>query len=94
VHKDQISDTDAVDPPDNMAADYVFSFTTKANVAPTDIQLSNSSIAKNQPSGTDIGTLTTSNPDAGDTSVERMQTLYELFTSKSKLAVDCSLSHT
>jgi methionine-rich copper-binding protein CopC len=67
VHKDEISDTDAVDPPDNMAADYVFSFTTKANVAPTDIQLSNNSIAENQPSGTDIGTLTTTDPDVGDT---------------------------
>src|SRR5207248_8867982 len=67
VHKDEISDTDAVDPPDHMAADYVFSFTTKANSAPTDIQLSNNSIAENQPSGTDVGTLTTTDPDVGDT---------------------------
>ena len=67
VHKDEISDTDSVDPPDHMAADYVFSFTTKANSAPTDIQLSNSSIAENQPSGTDVGTLTTTDPDSGDT---------------------------
>ena len=35
--------------------------------APTDIQLSNNSIAENQASGTDIGTLTTSDPDNGDT---------------------------
>jgi len=38
-----------------------------ANSAPTDIQLSSSSIAENQPSGTDIGTLTTTDPDVGDT---------------------------
>src|SRR5438270_12048912 len=50
-----------------MAADYVFSFTTKANTAPTDIQLSNSSIAENQQSGTDVGTLTTTDSDLGDT---------------------------
>ena len=67
VHKDEISDTDLIDPPDHMAADYVFSFTTKANTAPTDIQLSNSSIAENQPSGTDVGTLTTTDSDLGDT---------------------------
>ena len=37
------------------------------NDAPTDIQLSNSSINENQPSGTDVGTLTTTDPDVGDT---------------------------
>ena len=42
-------------------------FTVPANQAPTDIQLSNSSIAENQPSGTDVGTLTTTDPDVGDT---------------------------
>src|ERR671937_476769 len=42
-------------------------FTDTANQAPTDIQLSNSSIAENQPSGTDVGTLTTTDPDVGDT---------------------------
>jgi large repetitive protein len=42
-------------------------FMDTANSAPTDIQLSNSSIAENQPSGTDVGTLTTSDPDVGDT---------------------------
>src|SRR5205823_3770716 len=67
VIANQISDVDAVDPPDNMAANYVFSFTVVANQAPTDIQLSNSSIAENQPSGTDVGTLTTTDPDVGDT---------------------------
>src|SRR5205085_138114 len=67
VHKDEISDTDLIDPPDHMAADYTFSFTTKANAAPTDIQLSSSSIAENQPSGTDVGTLTSTDPDSWDT---------------------------
>src|SRR2546423_15030271 len=62
-----ISDADTVDPPDHMAADYVFSFTTKANSAPTDISLSNSSIDENQPSGTTVGTFTTTDPDSGDT---------------------------
>src|SRR5207249_7977966 len=73
VIANQISDVDAVDPPDNMAANYVFSFTTEANSAPTDIQLSNSSIAENQPSGTDVGTLTTTDPDLGDTHTYSLQ---------------------
>jgi hypothetical protein len=37
------------------------------NAAPTDIQLSNSTVAENQPGGTNVGTLTTTDPDAGDT---------------------------
>jgi hypothetical protein len=41
--------------------------TTVTNHAPTDIQLSNSSIGENQPTGTDVGTLTTTDPDVGDT---------------------------
>src|SRR5204863_10037583 len=63
----QISDVDAVDPPDNMEADYVFSFTVIANQAPTDVSLSNSSVDENQPSGTTVGTLSTTDPDLGDT---------------------------
>jgi hypothetical protein len=35
--------------------------------APTDISLSNSTVAENEPAGTAVGTLTTSDPDAGDT---------------------------
>lgn len=38
------------------------------NHNPTDIQLSNSSVAENLPSGTVVGTLTSSDPDPGDTS--------------------------
>ncbi|MGW5237401.1 Ig-like domain-containing protein [Monashia sp. NPDC004114] len=67
VVANQVSDVDTVDPPDHMAADYVFSFTVATNQAPTDIALSNSSIAENQPSGTTVGTLTTTDPDPVDT---------------------------
>src|SRR5262245_35231776 len=35
--------------------------------APTDVSLSKSSVAENEPAGTAVGTLTTSDPDAGDT---------------------------
>ena len=37
------------------------------NSAPTDISLAPSSVAENQPSGTEVGTLTTTDPNAGDT---------------------------
>ena len=37
------------------------------NFAPTDIALSNDTVAENQPSATDVGTLSTTDPDAGDT---------------------------
>jgi methionine-rich copper-binding protein CopC len=67
VIADQISDTDTVDPPDNMAADDTVSFTVAANLAPTDIALDNSSVDENQPSGTTVGTLSSTDPDAGDT---------------------------
>ncbi|MDQ3822234.1 MAG: cadherin domain-containing protein [Actinomycetota bacterium] len=40
---------------------------TDVNAAPTDIQLSSSSVAENQPAGTTVGALTTTDPDAGDT---------------------------
>ena len=38
-----------------------------SNHAPTDIGLSSTSIAENQPTGTAVGTLSTSDPDAGNT---------------------------
>jgi subtilisin family serine protease len=38
-----------------------------ANVAPTDVALSNSSVAENQPVNTTVGTLSTTDPDLGDT---------------------------
>ena len=40
---------------------------TNVNESPTDISLSNSSVAENQPSGTTVGNFTTTDPDAGDT---------------------------
>jgi ELWxxDGT repeat protein len=39
----------------------------KVNLAPTNLTLSASSIAENLPSGTAVGTLSTTDPDAGDT---------------------------
>ena len=39
---------------------------TNVNETPTDIALTNSSIAENQTSGSTIGTLSTTDPDAGD----------------------------
>ena len=38
----------------------------KPNQAPTDIMLSNNTIAENQPAGTTIGTLSNNDPDARD----------------------------
>jgi LPXTG-site transpeptidase (sortase) family protein len=40
---------------------------TNVNETPTDINLSNSSVAENQPSGTTVGALTTTDPDSGNT---------------------------
>ena len=38
-----------------------------ANSAPTDISLSNTSVAENQPSGTAVGTFSSTDPDSGNT---------------------------
>jgi VCBS repeat-containing protein len=40
---------------------------TNANDTPTDITLSNSSVAENQPAGTDVGTFSSTDQDSGDT---------------------------
>src|SRR5262249_40176527 len=40
---------------------------TNANEAPTDVALSNRSIAQNQPPGTTVGTFSTTDPDSADT---------------------------
>ena len=46
----------------------IWSFTTAAgNSTPTDISLSNTSISQGLPSGTTVGTFSTSDPDEGDT---------------------------
>ena len=65
VDKGAISDVDA-SIPDHVRRIRLSVFVA-ANLAPTDISLSNASIDENQPSGTDVGTLTTTDPDAGDT---------------------------
>ena len=62
-----VHDTDPVDPPDVMAADFTASFQVSPNSAPTDITLSNSTVEENKPSGTVVGTLTSTDPDVGDT---------------------------
>ena len=66
-----ISDVDTDDPPDHPASDFSFSFTTGSgapgDTAPTDIALSAATVAENQPAGTPVGTLSTTDPDAGDT---------------------------
>ena len=53
----KIHDVDAVDPPDEMAADVTVEFTIAANSAPTDLALSPATVAENQPSGTTVGSL-------------------------------------
>ncbi len=40
---------------------------TNVNEQPTDISLSNNSVAENQPTGTAVGTLSTTDPDTGNT---------------------------
>jgi hypothetical protein len=67
----RVRSTDSGTPP--MSVEQVFTITitdvneAPPNQAPTDIALSNSSVAENQPSGTTVGTLSTTDPDAGDT---------------------------
>ena len=52
----------------NQSTEKVFTVTINdVNEAPTDIALSNASVAENQPSGTSVGTFSTTDPDAGDT---------------------------
>ena len=51
-----------------LAFDKAFTITvTNINEAPTDIGLSDNSVAENQPVDTTVGTLTTTDPDAGNT---------------------------
>jgi hypothetical protein len=48
-------------------------FTDTGNQAPTDIQLSNTSIAENQTPPADVGALTTTDPDPGNTHTYSLQ---------------------
>ena len=63
----KIHDVDGIDPPDEMLADVTSQFTVAANSAPTDLSLSASTVAENQPSGTAVGTFSSTDPDPGDT---------------------------
>lgn len=63
----KIHDVDSIDPPDTMTADVTADFTVAANSAPTDLALSSSSVPENQPSGTVVGTFSSTDPDPGDT---------------------------
>ena len=49
------------------------------NEAPTEIMLSNNAIIENSPIGTTIGTLTTTDPDAGDTHMYSLSTPNDTF---------------
>ena len=52
------------------ANDYAKSFTitiTDVNESPTDLALSSTSIAENSATGTEVGTLSNTDPDSGDT---------------------------
>ena len=58
-----------VETQDATGATFEESFTitvTDENESPTDISLDNATIAENQPSGTAVGTFSTTDPDAGD----------------------------
>lgn len=62
-----IHDVDVIDPPDEMTSDVTVEFTVAANSAPTNLALSASSVPENQPSGTAVGTFSSTDPDPGDT---------------------------
>ena len=61
-----ISDVDGVDPA-HPASDATATFGTATNTAPTAIDLSPQAVAENQPVGTPVGSLSTTDADAGDT---------------------------
>ena len=66
-----ISDSDGADPPDHPAANADFSFSTvdapPTNQGPTDLDLAPKGVDENEPAGTTVGTLATTDPDAGET---------------------------
>ena len=62
-----VTDDDSIDPPDQMAADHTFTFSVSANSAPTDITLNPASVQENQPAGSTVGALSTTDGDPGDT---------------------------
>jgi len=62
-----VTDLDTVDPPDEMAADSMTTFAVASDNPPTDVSLSPAIVAENLPAGTLVGTLSTTDPDVGDT---------------------------
>ncbi len=62
-----VTDVDLVDPPDNPADDVTSLFVVASDSPPTDLALSPATVAENQPIGTLVGTLSTTDPDVGDT---------------------------
>jgi VCBS repeat-containing protein len=65
VDKTKVHDLDNIDPPDLLANNFVRGFKTDAS--PNDIALTPATIAENQPSNTTVGTLSTVDPDIGQT---------------------------
>lgn len=61
-----VADIDGIDPA-NPVADHSFSFSTSENSTPTAVDLAPSAVAENSPVGTMVGTLSTTDDDAGDT---------------------------
>jgi len=57
----------ASDAAGNVAAYASTSFTVNGNLPPTDIGLSNATLPENQPAGVVVGTLSTADPNPGDT---------------------------
>ena len=62
-----IADVDSVDPPNNPAGDTTVSFETARNNEPSAIDLTPRAVAENSPSGTAVGSFSTTDADVGDT---------------------------
>lgn len=67
VSTPQLADTITVTDGTKTGTSNAFDVTLNPDNAPTDISLSNASVNENLPSGTTVGTLSTTDPDAGDT---------------------------
>jgi alpha-tubulin suppressor-like RCC1 family protein len=65
IDKSKVHDLDSIDPPDSLANTFVRSIKTDAS--PNDIALAPATIAENQPNNTTVGTLSTVDPDIGQT---------------------------
>jgi hypothetical protein len=52
---------------DGLNGQELWSLTPSANAMPTELQLSENSVTENEPSGSQVGTFATTDPDVGDT---------------------------